>query len=210
MINNKIIMDFALFLLMIVCVFVVIFLIYYKYNASFNKGSNAQYLIATRKRPRSISRPKPPSQSSSRPKSLKSLSIEVNGNIRKDNAKLTSKHVNFQIENSNNKSRNILNHNYLIKILNEKINELKEKKNKNQFNTNGNVQIPIIEKLLELFNLKNTNNFDDLHNIINEKISELESQKLAETNPFIIAKVKKELKILQDLKDENSLDNANL
>jgi hypothetical protein len=198
-------MDFGLFLLMIVCVFIVIFLICYKYNKNFNKGSNAQYLIATRPIPRS------------RSKSRRQLS-----NNRMNNNLPNSNLPNSNLPNSNlSNSEKREEHHIIIANLNRKINGLQEqiKANLNkklneleainirlsrERNIENKDKIEIIKKILTLFNRNSKNGFIELNEIINKEIEYMQNPfNLNSFNSNIMNKKKIQINVLENVLEKH-------
>jgi RNA-binding protein YhbY len=198
-------MDFGLFLLMIVCVFIVIFLICYKYNKNFNKGSNAQYLIATRPIPRS------------RSKSRRQLS-----NNRMNNNLPNSNLPNSNLPNSNlSNSEKREEHHIIIANLNRKINGLQEqiKANLNkklneleainirlsrERNIENKDKIEIIKKILTLFNRNSKNGFIELNEIINKEIEYMQNPfNLNSFNSNVMNKKKIQINVLENVLEKH-------
>lgn len=197
-------MNFSLFLLITVCIFVVLFLIVYNYQKNFNKSSNSQYLLATQRIPKyrkninidnnlrnsSSSRSQSQSQSQSIKKSRRRSTNRINfagvsNNIQNDNAKV--------IANRRFRQKQIAENDAIISLINLRIRDLEKKINMTTNSTNEKLlyELNTMKEVLPL--LDDNSTFTDLYNIYDNLIEERDKIKNADNE--------KDIKLLKKFKN---------
>ncbi len=214
-------MNFSLFLLIIVSIFVVLFLIAYNYQKNFNKSSNSQYLLATQRMPKFRkninignnlfnnllssqsqlqfqSQPQLQSQSQSK---LQSQSQSKKKSRRRSINKTRFAGVSNNIQNDNAKvianrlfrRKQSVENDEIIPLINLRIKGLEKKINITTNSTNEKLlyELNTMKEVLPL--LDNNSTFTDLYNIYDNLIEKRDKIKNADNE--------KDIKLLKKFKN---------